>query len=324
MLKQTTIFSSLDSLEISIIAENSDFQTFNPGELIYETGSPGRALYIVQEGEVVITRMTPEGKEMDVARLITGDFFGELELFQNGSRNATAKAETQTRLLRFPKEGLDFQSILSQFPIISARLLHGFIVLIAGRIRNTNNLIKENSPWIQELQKQVYGDKLTGLYNRTFLEEKLENYLTGSHESVSLVMFKPDNFKQINDTFGHEAGDEALRLMAYTLHNLVENRGVAVRFMGNELAAVIPSTERERALHFAEELRSVMNNLDLTKVTGGEVFRLTISSGIAVYPDHGEKAEELIERAHKLPLIGRGRGGNAILFPEDKDTDVQR
>ena len=159
---------------------------------------------------------------------------------------------------------------------------------------------------------------MTGLYNRTFLEEKLGKYLVNKKAHVSLLMVKPDNFKLINDTYGHEAGDQALRIMAIRLEKVISGEDVAIRFMGNELSVILPGTEREEAYKMAVKIRSSMNKLDLRQVTQGNSFILTVSIGISVFPEHSATTAQLIEKAHELPLVGRARGGNKILFPEDK------
>jgi diguanylate cyclase (GGDEF)-like protein len=130
-------------------------------------------------------------------------------------------------------------------------------------------------------------------------------------------MFKPDNFKLINDTYGHEAGDRALQIMARELDHLLTGGETAIRFLGNELAVLLPGDGQPEALKRAREIQEAMQNLDLCELTGGELFRLTVSIGIAVCPKHARTADKLIDRAHALPLIGRERGGGQILFPED-------
>ncbi|MEW5814870.1 MAG: GGDEF domain-containing protein [Spirochaetota bacterium] len=318
LLKKTAIFSLLGERELETIARYSSACDFNKGEMIFQEGGAGDALYIVDKGEVVITKKSQEGGEMDVARFIAGDCFGELDLFTNSPRRASATAASDIRVLMFPVNGMGLGNVLKEQPAISARILHSFLVGIAGRIRNANRLIKENSPWVQELQRQMYGDKLTGLYNKTYLEENLGGCLKDKNRPLSLLMIKPDNFKVINDTYGHEAGDHALQLMSAKLKEITAEDGITVRFMGNELAAVLPGLNRQRALNEAERIQKILNKLDLTAVTGGNPFSLSVSIGISVFPEHGESSDRLIQSAHELPLIGRSRGGNKILFPEDK------
>ncbi len=317
-LQNADIFSSYHNDELKIIAEYSEYCNYRKDEIIFKAESSGDALYIVESGEIVINKKDDNGRNIDIARFLSGDCFGELDMLTGSSRNASARAEIKTRLLMFPRKGICFKDILERQPAISARILHKILVNIAGRIRKANSLIKENSPLIQELKKQVYSDKLTGLYNRTFLEEKLGEYLVNTKAHVSLVMIKPDNFKLINDTYGHEAGDQALRIMAIELEKVISGEDVAIRFMGNELSVILPGTEREEAYRMAVKIQSSMNKLHLKKVTQGNSFMLTVSIGISLFPEHSTDTTGLIERAHELPLIGRARGGNKILFPEDK------
>ncbi len=319
LLKKAAIFSPLSEEELRIIAENSEFLQFKQNQTIFHQDDPGTELYLVDFGEVILSRAEPYEKEIDIARFIQGEIFGEMDLLQETKRNVRAWVEEKATLLRFPKRGREFREVLKEYPEIAARLLHKFLVVVAGRIRSTNAMIKENSPVVQELKKQVYTDKLTGLWNKTFLEENAGSYTRDPSKTAALLSMKPDNFKLINDTYGHEAGDRAIQIMAAKLQTMVGKDLLLVRYMGNELMILLPKATRDDALYFAEDLRGEMTDLDFSEVTGGEEFHLSVSIGIALYPDHASGPLEFIERAHELPLIGRGRGGNKVLFPEDKE-----
>jgi len=321
IIKETELFSPMNEREIKILAEFSEFQTYEKDEKIFINGEKSDALYIVESGEIIIRKENESGKEIDIARFIKKDYFGELDLLTEKERNATARAEKQSNLLRFPKKGVNFQDFLSHHPSVSAQILHRFSVVIAGRIRKANSLIKENSPVIQELQKQVYQDKLTGLYNKTYLEKRVGDFLQKNPSSLSLLSVKPDNFKVINDNWGHEAGDQTLRIMANEIERIIGPECIPTRYMGNELFIIYPNAGKQEARNLAAEIRNALNNLDLREVTEGQAFTLTASIGVAVYPEYAKERDILIQKTHELPLIGRARGGNKILFPEDKDTD---
>lgn len=321
ILSGTDIFKRLSTDDIDIIAGYSTLRTLKEGERVFEDGAPGTELYIVEQGEISISRRTKEEKDLELARLIRGDLFGELDFFQNSPRNAAATAVRDSLLLQFPKGGYNFDDIMASHPAISAQLLHSFLSIIAGRIRSTNKLVSENSPLIQELRRQMYGDKLTGLYNRTYLEEQLQSFFDNERSPVSLLMVKPDNFKHINDTYGHEAGDETLQILAAAYKERLDTKGGLVRFMGNEFGFVLTAAGRKEAREFARLLQTLVSDLDLSEVIGEDEFTLSLSIGIAVYPEHGKDSKTIIERAHELPLIGRNRGGGKILFPEDREEN---
>jgi len=300
------------------IAEFCSIHDFSEGETIFRKGDPGNSLYIVKSGEISVIQQAESGQEQEIARYSSGDFFGEVDMLMNTDRNAEARAAGFSQLLRFPGENRTLNDLFSAYPAAGAELLRIFIQKTSARIRESNALIRENSPWVQEIRSQVYKDKLTGLNNKTFLEEELPSLLKDPGKPVSLLMIKPDNFKEINDSYGHDAGDRALVAMGAALSRHVPKNVVVIRFMGNELACPFPNTNRTQALCIAKDIKNLFNNMDLSEIATDKPFNLKISIGIAVFPDHASSADDLIARAHELPLIGRARGSNIILFPEDK------
>src|SRR5208337_1651084 len=101
-----------------------------------------------------------------------------------------------------------------------------------------DRLISEKAPWIEDLKRQLLRDKLSGLYNRAYLEEELPR-LVAAGRPVSLLVVKPDNFKTINDTCGHEAGDKTLVLIAEALKSCLTEGDLGIRYRGDEYCAVL-------------------------------------------------------------------------------------
>jgi diguanylate cyclase (GGDEF)-like protein len=130
-------------------------------------------------------------------------------------------------------------------------------------------------------------------------------------------MFKPDNFKEVNDREGHETGDRLLVYLARLLPGVCPPDSLLVRYQGNEYALVLVGTGRDEAMLQAEKIRNFYNNLDISRFIKGPAFHLTVSIGIAQYPDHAPDAATLIERVRPLALEGRAMGGNFILYPQD-------
>ncbi len=326
LLKNVPMFSGLSKDELSTAAESSEIIHIEPDEEIFSAGDPANHSYVVISGAVEILRkedssiMGAPPKESLIARMMPGDSFGEMELLTEQNHNEIARAADKSQILLFPARGISLEYFLKDRCLLGARMLFSFLKSTAARQRQVLNVIKENSPEIQELRNQVYRDKLTGLFNKTYLEEELPR-LMKKHEKLALIMYKPDNFKEINDTFGHEAGDQVIVLMAADLTRYAGKNDTTVRYMGNELALLLPGRGREEALKDAETMLERTNSLDISSTTGGEKFRITASFGISLYPDHASSAEELIALAHELPLVGRGRGGNRILFPEEKQHE---
>ena len=316
-LLKTEIFSSLDDKSLELICANSDFVTYNSGDTIFSAGNKSGILYIVVSGSVHIIKTYLHEGTSTIAELIPGDVIGELEFFTDSDFSDTGVASGEATLLKIPDNGENFRTVLESHPDIAATILYEFLKIISQKIRNANSLVKENSALIHELKRQVYGDKLTGIYNKTYLEETLPQFMKDSSEPVSLIHMKADNLKIINDTFGHEAGDAILKIMAVELSHFVGEKGIVFRYLGNELGVILPGYDRNRSYQEAELILEMMNNLDISEAIKTDNVKLSMSFGIAVYPDHAGISDELILKAHELPLIGRARGGNIILFPED-------
>jgi len=319
VLRSAALFSDCRDDDLDIVAELSGTVVKTDGEAVFAAGDPSDRMFIVASGEVVIRQEGDDGQAVDIARFLPGDGFGELDWFTGELRSASAVADGEVRLISFPDRVNGLEYLAEAYPGTHARLLHAFLVQISARIRGVNALVKENSPLVQELKKQVYVDKLTGLFNRTYFDETLDRLLRESTGSCGLLMMKPDNFKNINDRFGHETGDAVLVRVAEVLRDFVPDRDMLFRYMGNENALIVPHADRSVLRDRAAEIREFLNGLDLSSLTGDAEVRLSVSIGLALAPDHGGDAASLVDAAHPLTLEGRRRGGNLILFPEDSD-----
>ncbi|RIH86090.1 Diguanylate cyclase DosC [Calidithermus terrae] len=156
---------------------------------------------------------------------------------------------------------------------------------------------------------QSCTDFLTGLPNRRGLERALARELAlaeRSGEPLCLVLFDLDAFKRVNDTFGHAAGDKALRLVARAARERLRRSDWAGRWGGEEFVAVLPGTSLLAAEAIAQRLRKAVSVLE--PVPG---CRLSISLGVAAYRP-GESAAELLERADALHYRAKRAGGDRV------------
>jgi diguanylate cyclase (GGDEF)-like protein len=165
-----------------------------------------------------------------------------------------------------------------------------------------------------ELSDQAQHDPLTGLANRRALDARLEEELDraqrhGTH--LGLVLIDVDNFKQFNDQYGHQCGDEVLRTFAALLAGSVRELDVAGRFGGEEFALVLPGTPVDGACVLAEQIRK---SLKLIEVAGpaGETLRITASFGAAAFPSCPTVAE-LIAVADQSVYEAKRRGKNQVV-----------
>ena len=176
---------------------------------------------------------------------------------------------------------------------------------------------------IQELQiqlsEQAIHDPLTGLFNRRYLDTTMARELARCEREgqlLILMMIDIDHFKKVNDTYGHQMGDEVLKKLAAMLIEQVRTTDVACRYGGEEFLLLLPNMSLGKALLRAEQWRSAFS---ATTVLLGEVLiQTTLSIGIATYPDNGKSAEELISCADLAMYRAKTEGRNrVVLFGTD-------
>lgn len=311
LLKRVDLFSRLNQEELEVVAFHSEFVAYRAGAVIFTEHADAQELYVIREGSVLITRQSESHQDIDLAQFIAGEYFGEMDFLGDVPRDATALATGDTVLLVFPRAGTTFANVINRYPIMSALILYKVLAMISVRIRTAHQLITEKSPWIESLRRTLMVDKLTGLYNRHYFDEDFTAVLAAERE-MSLLMIKPDNFKDFNDRFGHEAGDRILIMMAIFIGAALRERDLVVRYHGDEFAVVLAGTGGREGVAMARELGRAIWEIDTTGMTGGLPIRMSVSIGVATYPDPCADGRELVESARERMYRARARGGNRI------------
>lgn len=165
-----------------------------------------------------------------------------------------------------------------------------------------------------QLYELAITDSLTKLFIRRHFDFLLENEIKRSgryKHHVSLLMMDIDNFKSINDTYGHQAGDEMLRKIAQVIQNTIRKIDMASRFGGEEFAIILPETHKENSRKIAERLRKKISEISI-KVKGGKEVNPTISIGIASFPVDAEDKNNLIEFADEALYHSKKMGKNCV------------
>lgn len=174
-----------------------------------------------------------------------------------------------------------------------------------------------------QLREQAIRDALTGVFNRRYLEETLARELSrAARESYPLcvIMMDLDYFKDINDTYGHEAGDVVLKTLAETVTKQSRYGDFVCRFGGEEFVLVMPNIAIEIAQERAESLHQIINALNIPYAD----FNLTttISMGIAWFPEHGESKEELLRAADKAMYTAKHTGRNRVVVYHEPELSA--
>jgi diguanylate cyclase (GGDEF)-like protein len=176
---------------------------------------------------------------------------------------------------------------------------------------------------VAKLSRQAQTDGLTGLANRRLLAERLEDELiraTRNDTSVSLVMADIDNFKQINDTFGHQTGDAVLRAFSAALERSVRETDLAVRYGGEEFVVLLPGARLANANRAAEQMRKTAAGLKVAS-RNGEIATFTVSFGVAEFPTYAN-AEALIAAADAALYQAKRGGKDRVAVSTVQGQDV--
>lgn len=167
----------------------------------------------------------------------------------------------------------------------------------------------------EKLREQATRDPLTGLYNRRYLEESLARELhRTTREGVPLcvAMLDLDYLKQYNDTFGHEAGDRVLRELGRVFRERLRKSDISCRFGGEEFVLVLPGSTLADAEHRVEQIRLLVKGLQV-RHNDQILGRLTVSGGVAVSPEHGKTAPELLQAADAALYCAKQSGRDRVV-----------
>ncbi len=161
---------------------------------------------------------------------------------------------------------------------------------------------------LKELERLSITDALTDVFNRRHLDVTLRTELKRARDvglPLAVIMFDADHFKKFNDTYGHDQGDRVLKMVGQVMKETVRMYDVPCRYGGEEFAVILPSTEADGAMHFAERLRK---NIEVMRV---DDLKVTISLGVACFPMiAAELPEALIEAADAALYVSKESGRN--------------
>ncbi len=160
-------------------------------------------------------------------------------------------------------------------------------------------------------------DSLTGLYNRRYLEVHLEKLIESnakSKKALGVVMMDIDNFKAVNDTHGHNVGDEILKIFAERIKDNLRSFDLVARLGGEEFVAILPDVSPERAYLIAERLRKSIADTPIACKVDGGALQITTSVGGAIINNGGHSIPAVLERADKCLYEAKHAGRNCTVF----------
>jgi diguanylate cyclase len=176
---------------------------------------------------------------------------------------------------------------------------------------------------LDRLEREARQDRLTGIANRAQFDRQLRAAIAHAkrdHEPLCLMMVDIDNFKRFNDLYGHQMGDQVLKLVAHVLAQVAGPSREPARYGGEEFALILKRGDLAEAAMLAEKLRKrVEGRKVINRRTGQTLGQVTLSVGVAVYRP-GETAAELVHRADEAMYRAKAQGRNCVVTDEQLDT----
>lgn len=177
------------------------------------------------------------------------------------------------------------------FSTSELRLLH--------MLANQAAVAISNASLHQSISKKAYTDTITGLANRRALDEHLESEIINARRtksSFAVIMMDLDGFKSVNDSFGHDVGDQVLRVVFNVIASGIRSSDFIARYGGDEITLLLAKSEAQEARLVTEKILENLANFEY-KNHDGRTIKLGVSGGIAIYPSHGRSGTELLRAA---------------------------
>jgi diguanylate cyclase len=184
------------------------------------------------------------------------------------------------------------------------------------KLTRSSGEIAELRHTLELVQREAMTDALTGIPNRKCFEARLRDAATDAMECgepLSLLLLDIDHFKRFNDSYGHQVGDQVLRLVARTLTDCVKGRDTAARYGGEEFVIILPQTRLADALRLAEHIRGTMMRCKIVRrESRDDLGSITLSIGVSHYMP-GEPLAEMVRRADAALYLAKRKGRNRVI-----------
>lgn len=191
---------------------------------------------------------------------------------------------------------------------------------LESELQRSSEQVNDLKTQLDTVRKESRLDPLTALANRKAFDHELQAAIAdarGDGSSVALMMCDIDHFKRFNDTWGHQTGDQVLRLVANCLSENVKGRDTAARYGGEEFIVILRQTPLEGAAKLADQIRTNVETKKLVKRSTGDILgTITISIGVAQLRDQ-DTADSLVQRADRALYRAKNTGRNRVVTEAD-------
>ena len=211
LLAKVGVFSLLTPGEINLLVEHLATLELAEGQVLFREGDEGNDMFIIADGAAAVSIRLPDGEEREIARFAPGDFFGEMSIFDNSPRSASCRALAKSTLYSLSKDA--FADIIGEHPGIAQKLMYRMLNVTTQRLRGTSEFVSEMVLWGEGARKRRSPTSsrasTTGAFSR--IPSAIMWPRREKGKPLSLVMVDLDRFRDINEMYGHPAGDAAIK-----------------------------------------------------------------------------------------------------------------
>ncbi|HVV27864.1 MAG TPA: diguanylate cyclase [Rhizomicrobium sp.] len=204
--------------------------------------------------------------------------------------------------------------------IAATRAMEQRAKILEGELQASSQQVSELRDKLDDVRKESLTDPLTGISNRKAFDDAMklaQEQMARAPEDLTLLICDIDHFKRFNDTWGHQTGDQVLRLVASCLSENVKGRDMAARFGGEEFVVLLRGTPLSAGARVANQIRQSVEGKKLVKRSTGEILgKITISIGVAQFAP-GESADAVIRRADACLYGAKHHGRNLVVSQDD-------
>ncbi|HXJ01492.1 MAG TPA: GGDEF domain-containing protein [Micropepsaceae bacterium] len=259
----------------------------------------------------------------ELGEKIASELDSVLQLLENAGKDHSAYGMTLSKAsgeLGHAKMSETAIKTLIDGVVTATRAMEARSKTLELQLQTSSREVSELRDRLESVRKESLTDQLTGISNRKAFDTELQESIDRAIETgepLSLVMCDIDHFKNFNDTWGHQTGDQVLRLVANCLSENVKGRDTAARYGGEEFVVILPQTALMGAVNLAQQIRSKVESKKLVKKSTGDILGIiTISAGVTQY-DPNESAAEFVNRADTCLYAAKRAGRNCVISEKD-------
>jgi len=307
------IFSGYTETELDTLEKFFKIEKYDAGVPVIKPGDPVKKLFIVLSGKITGTLKLPGSIDRKHVEYQRGGVFGEISAFTD-KPDFNSYTSSEKCILLIIEEN-DFLDLIESAPEYSIKLISNLLSHTIMQLRKSSRFLADIVEWGEKASRRIITDELTGLYNRSFLDDALENFFyisQSNNKPLSFLMLDTDNFRKINELIGHEAGNAVLIEFAGIIKRIISRHGILARYGGDEFSILLPETDLNTAVEYAEEIRSGVENFNFSKHLKGHDVVITTSIGISSFPETATDLESFRRKADESLYRAKECGRNMI------------